>query len=113
LGSEALLTQCFANLLGNAVKFVAPGVQPRARLYVEPAGDYTRIWIEDNGIGIPPHAQERLFKMFQRLTPDYEGTGIGLAIVRKVVQRMGGRVGVESEPGNGSRFWVELKKVIC
>jgi signal transduction histidine kinase len=67
-----------------------------------------RIWVEDKGIGIPPAAQERIFHMFQRATNDYEGTGIGLAIVRKVVHRMGGSVGVESEKGKGSRFWVEL-----
>jgi signal transduction histidine kinase len=109
MGNEALLTQCFANLLGNAVKFVAPDVRPRVRVRAESANDFVRIWIEDNGIGVPPHAHERLFKMFQRLTTGYEGTGIGLAIVRKVVERMEGRVGVQSEPGKGSRFWVELK----
>jgi signal transduction histidine kinase len=71
--------------------------------------DFVRITIEDNGIGIPAPAQSRLFGMFQRLTADYEGTGIGLAIVRKVTERMGGRVGAESNPGKGSRFWVELR----
>jgi PAS domain S-box-containing protein len=109
MGNEALLTQCFSNLLGNAVKFVAPDVRPRVRVRAESANDFVRIWIEDNGIGVPPHAHERLFKMFQRLTTGYEGTGIGLAIVRKVVERMEGRVGVQSQPGKGSRFWVELK----
>ncbi|HWI57438.1 MAG TPA: PAS domain S-box protein [Bacillota bacterium] len=69
-----------------------------------------RLWIEDNGIGIAPQAQEKIFGMFQRMHgPEYEGTGIGLALVRKVMERMGGRVGVESEPGHGSRFWLELK----
>jgi signal transduction histidine kinase len=67
-----------------------------------------RIWVEDNGIGIPKQAQPRLFAMFQKLDNQYEG-GIGLSIVRKVIERMGGRVGVESEPGQGSRFWVELR----
>lgn len=70
-----------------------------------------RVWVEDNGVGIPKESQSRLFGMFQRLTPGYEGTGIGLAIVRKVVERIGGRVGVESEEGQGSRFWVELQCV--
>ncbi len=65
--------------------------------------------MEDNGIGIPATAQARIFDMFQRANRDYEGTGIGLAVVRKVVERMGGSVGVESEVGKGSRFWVELK----
>ena len=71
---------------------------------------FTRIWIEDNGIGIPRQAQRRLFRMFQRLTADDRGTGIGLAIVHKVVEQMGGRVGVQSELGKGSRFWIEFQR---
>jgi len=69
-----------------------------------------RLWVEDNGIGIDKAAQSRVFGMFQRLHPTsaYEGTGIGLAIVRRAVERMGGTVGLESEPDKGSRFWVEL-----
>jgi PAS domain S-box-containing protein len=122
-GNESLLTQGFSNLLDNAVKFVAPGVRPQVRLWAErptqttsdpaaaAAGSLVRIWIEDNGIGIPKSCQPRLFRMFQRLAHGYEGTGIGLAIVRKVVERMGGTVGVESEEGQGSRFWVELKAI--
>ena len=109
IGNESLLTQCFSNLLGNAVKFVAPGVRPNVSVYSEPTDGFVRIWVEDNGIGIPPAASKRLFGMFQKLDTQYEGTGIGLAIVRKVVERMGGHVGVESEPGRGSRFWVKLQ----
>jgi signal transduction histidine kinase len=109
LGNEALLTQCFSNLLGNAVKFVDPGRKPQVRIRAERSDGTTRIWVEDNGIGIPAHAHGRLFGMFQRLNSKYEGTGIGLAIVRKVVERMDGKVGVESEAGKGSRFWVELR----
>ncbi|HTV62340.1 MAG TPA: PAS domain S-box protein [Verrucomicrobiae bacterium] len=108
VGSEALLTQCFANLLGNAVKFVAPGVRPEVRVHTERRDGMARIWVRDNGIGIPEYAHRRLFKMFQRLNEGYEGTGIGLAIVRKVVERMNGNVGVESEAGRGAIFWVEL-----
>jgi signal transduction histidine kinase len=67
-----------------------------------------RIWVEDNGIGIPLAAKRRLFGMYEKLDDRYEGNGIGLALVRKVVERMGGTVGAESEPGQGSRFWVEL-----
>jgi signal transduction histidine kinase len=78
------------------------------RVWGEKHGDCVRLWVEDKGIGIPTAAQERLFHMFQRATNDYQGTGVGLAIVRKVVHRMGGSVGVESEEGKGSRFWVEL-----
>ena len=109
MGNESLLTQCFANLLGNAVNFVAAGVKPRVRIRSQQNGTVARVVIEDNGIGIAQHAQGRLFGMFQKLDSKYEGTGIGLAIVRKVAERMGGKVGVESESGQGSRFWVDLK----
>ena len=109
LGNEALLTQCFSNLLGNAVKFVASGVRPRIQIRSENLGPLVRVSIIDNGIGIAPEYQERIFRMFQRLSHDYEGTGIGLAIVRKVTERMGGTVGVESEPGKGSSFRLELR----
>jgi signal transduction histidine kinase len=108
LGNEAGLTQCFSNLLGNAVKFVAPGCSPVVRIRGELRDGKVRLWCEDNGIGIPAEMQARVFVMFQRLSKDYEGTGIGLALVKKVVERMGGAVGVESEPGKGSRFWIEL-----
>jgi len=109
LGNEAGLTQCFSNLLGNAVKFVPAGRVPQVRITSERHGDAVRFVCEDNGIGIPKELQSRVFVMFQRLSKDYEGTGIGLALVKKVVERMGGSVGVESEPGQGSRFWIELK----
>jgi signal transduction histidine kinase len=111
MGNEAGLTQCFSNLLGNAVKFMPPGRIPSVRIGSELRGDRLRIWCEDNGIGIPAEMQTRVFVMFQRLSKDYEGTGIGLALVKKVVERMGGAVGVESEPGKGSRFWIELLAV--
>ncbi len=110
LANEAGLTQCFSNLLGNAVKFVEKGRTPQVTIRAEQRDSLVRLWFEDNGIGIAPEMQARVFGMFQRLCKDYEGTGIGLALVRKVVERMGGGVGVESEPGVGSRFWIELKK---
>ncbi|HTL59390.1 MAG TPA: MASE1 domain-containing protein [Candidatus Limnocylindrales bacterium] len=125
LGNKAGLTQCFSNLLGNAVKFVASGTQPKVTIRTEdrngmpqggkqtPSGSsngaLVRIWIEDNGIGITRESQGRIFDMFQRAHAGYEGTGTGLAIVRKVTERMAGQVGVESEPGKGSRFWLELR----
>lgn len=73
---------------------------------------WVRLWVEDNGIGIDPEHQERIFQVFERLhgTEVYPGTGIGLAIARKGVERMGGRVGVESQLRQGSRFWVELQQ---
>jgi CheY-like chemotaxis protein len=108
LGNDALLTQCFSNLLGNAVKFVPSGVKAKVRVHAERRDGVVKIWVQDQGIGIPKNAQSKLFGMFQKLDSQYEGTGIGLAIVRKVIYRMGGKVGVESEPGAGSSFWVEL-----
>ena len=68
------------------------------------------LWIQENGIGIPTEDQDRIFGMFHRLhgQEDYEGTRIGLAIVRKAVERMGGQVRVESEVGKGSKFWLQL-----
>ena len=72
---------------------------------------FIRLWFADNGIGIPKESQTRIFDMFQRVSKSYEGTGIGLALVRKNADRMGGKVGVESEPGRGSRFWLDLKTI--
>jgi signal transduction histidine kinase len=195
LGNEAALTQCFSNLLGNAIKFVAPGTRPEVRVWAEavegpkagggveresvggmeresvggveresvgsveresvgsterksvgsveggkgpsgvegsglkvqgclstlnpqpstpfvnpqPSTPFVRLWFADNGVGIPKEAQERIFRMFQRLDRSYDGTGVGLTVVRKAVEKMGGRVGLESEPGRGSQFWLELK----
>lgn len=109
MGNEAALTQCFANLLGNAAKFVAPGRVAEVRVHAERRGEWVRVWFEDDGIGIPEAMVSRLFGMFQRLSKDYEGTGIGLALVKKVAERLGGSVGVDSKLGQGSRFWLDLK----
>ncbi len=110
-GQEVLLGQCLGNLLTNAAKFVAPGVAPHIRVRTELRGtDRVRVWIEDNGIGIDPRQQARLFRVFERVPTKhgYEGTGIGLAIVRKAVEKMSGACGVESDGRTGSRFWIEL-----
>jgi PAS domain S-box-containing protein len=110
IGHEPSLSQTISNLLTNAVKFVAPGTFPVVLVRTERIGDCIRLWVEDNGIGIKPEHQKRLFGLFERLHPNssYEGTGIGLAIVRKAVDRMQGRVGVESDGVHGSKFWLEL-----
>ncbi len=112
LGHEAFLTQCISNLLSNAVKFVAPGVKPKVSVYTKAVGTEIRLFVEDNGIGIAAENQRQIFGIFQRLHPNttYPGTGIGLAIVQKAVQRMGGRVGVDSALGKGSSFWLQLKR---
>ncbi|MBL9212802.1 MAG: DUF4118 domain-containing protein [Opitutaceae bacterium] len=108
-GNESLLSQCFVNLLHNAIKFVAPGVKPRIRISAQIDGATARVDVTDNGIGIAPDAAERIFEPFRREHPGYDGTGIGLAIVRKVVACMDGRVGIVPAAGQGSRFWIELK----
>ncbi|EEF59044.1 ATP-binding protein [Pedosphaera parvula] len=112
IGHESLLTQVISNLLVNASKFVAADIQPCIRIWTEADGDHVRLWIEDNGMGIKPEHHERIFRIFERGQADssYEGTGIGLAIVRRAVERMEGTVGVESDGATGSRFWVQLPK---
>jgi signal transduction histidine kinase len=112
LGHEGFLTQCVSNLLSNAIKFVAPGVQPRIRIWAEPLDTHVRINFQDNGVGVTPADETRIFRMFERIHPaaEYEGTGIGLTIVRKAIERMGGHVNFKSEPGQGTKFWLELLK---
>lgn len=107
---EPSLTQCVANLLTNAAKFVRPGEKPDITVRTERRDGDVRLWIEDRGIGIKPAFQKQLFRMFERLpNPQaFEGTGVGLAIVRKAAEKMGGRCGVESDGVTGSRFWIEL-----
>lgn len=112
IGNAVMLTQAITNLISNALKFSEPGVDPRVRVKAEMRNGYVRLWVEDNGIGIARKHQERIFGVFQRLhkSEQYPGTGIGLAIVRRSMERLKGRAGVESEPGRGSRFWIELQK---
>jgi PAS domain S-box-containing protein len=109
-GNEAYLTQCITNLLGNAVKFVPEGRMPEVHIYSERHGTNVRLNVSDNGIGIAPEHQSRIFEIFERLHrgADYEGTGVGLAIVRRAVQRMNGTIGLSSEIDKGSTFWIEL-----
>ncbi|MEO6035945.1 MAG: PAS domain S-box protein [Verrucomicrobiota bacterium] len=110
LGNETWLTQAISNLLSNAVKFAAEGTKPEIRIRTEGRDGQVRLWVEDNGIGIKPEHQSRLFGMFERLNPSnqYEGTGIGLAIVRKSIERMDGTVGLASDGKTGSQFWIQL-----
>jgi signal transduction histidine kinase len=132
LGHEGFLTQCISNLLSNAVKFVAPGVTPNVRIWSEagPAAStespfafssteigsattaMVRVWFEDNGIGVATKDRARVFRMFDRINPseDFGGTGVGMAIVRKAVDRMGGTIDFESKPGCGSKFRIDLKR---
>jgi signal transduction histidine kinase len=112
LGIPAVLTQCISNLLGNAVKFVAPGVTPEIRVWAEKREnmEIVRLFFRDNGLGIEKDAHETIFGIFQRVSKNFDGTGIGLSIVKKGMERMGGRVGLESSPGKGSTFWLDLQR---
>lgn len=109
LANKEALAQCFSRLLDNAVKFVESNRRPEIKIWAERRNGRVRLWFEDNGLGIAKDHQRRIFSMFHQIRAGYEGTGMGLAVVRKLVQRMGGAVGVESEEGSGSRFWIELK----
>jgi PAS domain S-box-containing protein len=104
------LRSVVGNLVSNGLKFVSPGVLPRVRIRSEARDGMERLWVEDNGIGIDPRYHATIFRVFERLhgVETYPGTGIGLAIVRRGTERMGGRAGVESTPGAGARFWIEL-----
>jgi signal transduction histidine kinase len=111
LGSRPLVEQIVGNLLSNAVKFSRLRLTPEVRIRTERREASVRLWVEDNGVGIPAHLQHKLFRVFERL-PQHaaaEGTGVGLAIVRQATERMGGRCGVESDGSTGARFWVELR----
>ena len=111
LGNEALLVQVFNNLIGNAIKFVAPGVAPRVLVRAHAAEDRIRVEVADNGIGISPADRGRVFGVFERLHGQerYPGTGIGLAIVHKATDWMGGSVHMEEAPGGGSMAVLSLR----
>ena len=110
LAEPVILGQVLSNLIGNAVKFRREGSPVQVTVRAEEGAGRVRITVEDDGIGIAPQHQGRIFKVFERLhgQETYPGTGIGLAIVQKGVEQMGGTCGVESAPGAGSRFWIEL-----
>ena len=110
LADPAVLEEVLTNLIENALKFVQAGTPPRLELTAERRKSVVRLWLRDNGVGIEPQYHERIFGIFETLYPEpaNTGTGIGLAIVKKGIERMRGRVGLESQAGAGSRFWVEL-----
>jgi signal transduction histidine kinase len=113
-GDASMLRQLFDNLIGNAVKYVAPGVRPQVIVGGRPAGDLVRITIDDNGIGVPAEQRRNVFETFQRVATDYTGTGLGLAICARIVGRHGGTISIEDNPqGVGSRFTLTLPAVVA
>jgi len=112
MGKPPQLTQVFQNLIGNGLKFCKEG-QPEVRVSAERQGGEWVFSVSDNGIGIDQQYADRIFLIFQRLhkRDEYEGTGIGLAICKKIVERHGGRIWVESEPGKGASFRFTLQMV--
>lgn len=112
LAHRQVLVQALANLIGNAAKFVPRGEQPRIVVRAERSNAAARVIVEDSGIGLPaaPGMRENLFHPFARLhgREAYEGTGLGLAVARAGVERMGGRIGLEDNEPKGARFWIEL-----
>lgn len=112
-GDPSQMHQLFQNLIGNGLKFHREGVSPEISIRARSIEDnMVRVEVQDNGIGIPEKYQEQVFTMFRRLHSQarYKGTGVGLAICRKVVERHGGDIGVKSTPGEGSIFWFTLPR---
>ena len=105
-----VLMQVVLNLLSNAFKFHRKSAEPEVTIWAQQAGGMVRLSVRDNGIGIAPQHQERIWNVFERLhdRETYPGTGIGLAIVKRAIIRMHGAYGVESDIGKGSTFWIEL-----
>jgi PAS domain S-box-containing protein len=112
MGHRTELTRLFLNLIGNAVKYRAEHRKPVVRVGWRDGGGEWVVWVSDNGIGIGADDHQRAFAVFQRLVaPDrYEGTGIGLAVCKKIVEHHGGRIWIESEPGQGTTFLIALPK---
>jgi signal transduction histidine kinase len=110
MGHRTSLVQAISNLLSNAIKFCRPETVPAVTIRTELRAGRRRLRVEDNGIGIAPEHFERIFRPFERLhgQKEFAGHGMGLPIVQRAAERQGGSVGVESEPGKGSRFWIEL-----
>jgi signal transduction histidine kinase len=109
VGDAELLSEALRHLVENALTFAQPGRAPRIRIATEAVQGSTRLWVEDHGVGIDPAYHPKLFRVFERVGGgDPSGTGMGLALAKKAVERMGGEIGVVSRAGAGSRFFIEV-----
>jgi chemotaxis family two-component system sensor kinase Cph1 len=113
-GDETMIQQVFSNLLGNAIKYSSKTVSPKVTISGEHLEDQVRYRVSDNGIGIKLNDLEKIFDLFTRSDEvnDYEGSGVGLAIVKKIMEKHQGRIWVESEPGAGATFHVAFQTAI-
>ena len=107
-GNQVQLLQLFQNLIGNAIKYRKPDEAPKIRIQADRRNGAVTVAVEDNGIGIEPEYHDRIFGIFKRLSRDTQGTGIGLAICKKIVEKHGGRIWLQSALGVGSTFSVVL-----
>ena len=112
LADASGLAQSLRNYLDNAIKFTRKVAEPHIEVGSKESAEHCLLWVRDNGIGFDMEHHDRIFGIFQRLnvSEDYPGTGIGLAIVRKAMERMGGRAWAHSEPGHGATFYLEIPK---
>ncbi|MGM0510302.1 MAG: sensor histidine kinase, partial [Thermoplasmatota archaeon] len=112
LATNTVLDQVISNLIANAIKFVPEDRKPEVDIWTESTAEKVKLFILDNGIGIKESEKDNIFKMFNRLhgIEKYDGTGVGLAIVKKAMDKLEGEYGFDSNPGEGSTFWIELKE---
>lgn len=107
-GDPKLINRVFSNLLGNAIKFLRPGMQGIIKVFGVKEANYARYYVADNGIGMNPDYKKKIFEIFNKLDPATEGRGLGLTIVKQILERHGGNISVEAEEGKGACFTISL-----